>query len=192
MVNKADLREKMITQLKQLDPEVKNAVELRFFAHLISSSLWKNATVIGTTISQKMEWDTKRLIRQAWKEGKTIVIPKCNNKKKLLTFYKITSEKDLTIGYANIKEPRVDVTEKVDKESIDLLLVPGIVFDAYGFRIGFGGGYYDRFLRTFQQPTISLVSKMQLMDQIPTEEYDIPVQFIITEDGCKEVDNRTS
>src|SRR5690625_3433928 len=88
---------------------------------------------------------------------------------------------DLKRGYANILEPDSNKTVKAIDDTIDLLFVPGIVFDRRGYRIGFGGGFYDRFLQYRQLMTISFATDFQLIGRVPIDDFDIPVQHIITD-----------
>ena len=71
----------------------------------------------------------------------------------------------------------------VEPNDIDLLIVPGIAFDSEGFRMGFGGGYYDRFLQSFKGNTVSLAFQEQIVSNLPKEDHDIPVEKIITDEG---------
>ena len=87
------------------------------------------------------------------------------------------------IGNFGISEPDTQKAKEIDKNQIDLLLVPGLIFTRDGYRIGFGGGYYDRFLTDFVQPTVSLASTKQLVDDFPVEPFDIPVNYLLTEEG---------
>lgn len=179
--NKSDLRERVLDRIKYLSKLEKKEIEHQLREMLFHSQIWKEAKTIGITFSTDLEWDTTRIIEQAWKEKKIVAIPKVIAKEKRMTFHRINSFSDVKLGYANIKEPIASQTEIIDKEQIDLLIVPGVVFDVQGYRIGFGGGYYDRFLSDFKQNTLSLVSELQLMEQIPKEDHDIPVQYIVSE-----------
>lgn len=186
-MDKHKTRIEMINWLKQIHTKDKQQIEKQLYFHLFMSPIWRNAQVIGTTWSQKLEWNTKPIIEQAWKEKKIACIPKSNYETKQMTFYKITAESVLHKGYANILEPSPQ-EQRIDKHQIDLLIVPGIVFDAFGNRIGFGGGFYDRFLTNFPNNTVAIASKHQLISSIPTEPHDLRVQFMITEDGCLKTD----
>lgn len=86
-------------------------------------------------------------------------------------------------GYFGLDEPDVKKTTPVKKDAIDLLIVPGLVFTKKGYRVGFGGGYYDRYLTDFTQPTVSLVHTKQFVEDFPIEPFDIPVQYLVTEKG---------
>lgn len=144
---------------------------------------WKNANTIGITISQETEIDTRKLIERAWEEGKKVAIPKCISKERRMDFYIFTNDDQLEVVYFNLKEPNVDKTQFIHNEQIDLLIVPGLAFTRKGERIGFGGGYYDRFLANFVNSYIVLAFECQLVENIPMEEHDIRIPKIITENN---------
>ncbi|MFD2630834.1 5-formyltetrahydrofolate cyclo-ligase [Oceanobacillus kapialis] len=178
-MGKAELRASSIEFLKEISTGDRYITEQNLKNQLISSSLWNKVTTIGITVSQTMEWDTKPIIEAAWDAGKTVCVPKCSPKEKTLTFYKLDAYEQLEVVYYNLLEPNPEHTQPVGKNEIQLLLVPGLVFDKQGYRIGFGGGYYDRFLADFPHTTASLVHPNQLVDHLPIEPFDIPVQHVI-------------
>lgn len=150
---------------------------------LFETDLWKEAKTIGIYLSFGNEWDTRLIIEEAWQAGKKTVIPKTIPDVKGMEFYQIDNYSEVKKGHFGIQEPIIEQTTYTDKDEIDLLVVPGLVFSEDGYRIGFGGGYYDRFLTDFIHPTISLVWSGQLIDYVPTNQYDLPVQYILTEKG---------
>lgn len=168
-------------KLESTSIEERKKIEQSISETLLSSAVWQQAKVIGITISQGIEWDTKSIIRKAWQQGKTICVPKSYPQEHKMVFYKINSFTQVVKQYGNLLEPIPQCTERMKKSQIDLLIVPGLLFDQWGFRIGFGGGYYDRFLSDFPNETLSLLSRSQLVDKIPTEVYDIPVNCLIME-----------
>jgi 5-formyltetrahydrofolate cyclo-ligase len=179
-MDKRKLRQATIENLKQLTIEEKQKTEGSLIHQLVQSELWQQANTIGVTMSQGFEWDTKEIIEQAWKQNKIVCVPKCEPQQKKLTFYQLDTYDQLETVYYNLLEP-IPVREKqMDKRTIDLLIVPGILFDRMGYRIGFGGGYYDRFLVDFPNKTVSLLSTIQLVDKVPSDSFDIPVQHLIT------------
>lgn len=180
---KKQLREQMIATLKDLSVEEKQRIEKRLQQHLYQTDLWKNAQSIGITISRGIEWDTRAIIKQAWVEGKSVYVPKCHPKEYKLVFYQITSFDQLETVYYGLLEPKPEETKQGEPDEIDLLIVPGVVFNREGYRIGFGGGYYDRFLVHFPNQTVALISEKQLVDSLPIEQHDIAVQHLITEKG---------
>lgn len=155
------------------------------YSHIIANTLyidkyWLNAKVIGITISKEPEVDTYQIIRKAWEEGKEVVVPKCNPKTKTLSFRKITEFSQLESVFYGLLEPIIEQTMEVKPKDIDLLFVPGLAYTREGFRLGFGGGYYDRYLPNYNGKTLSLAFSFQVIPQLPIEEHDIPVSKIIT------------
>jgi 5-formyltetrahydrofolate cyclo-ligase len=173
----------MIKTLKSFSETEKKQVEEKFLNHLTASNLWKEANTVGITIAKGFEWDTKQIIEAGWEAQKTIAVPKCSPKEKRLTFYQLKNYSQLEVVYYNLLEPKPEVSIKVNKRDIDVLIVPGLLFDRQGYRIGFGGGFYDRFLTDFSNTTISMLHTSQLAKRIPKEDHDIPVQFLLTEKG---------
>jgi 5-formyltetrahydrofolate cyclo-ligase len=182
-INKKSLRTEAIHTLKNFPENEKKQVEKNFLTHLTASHIWKKARTIGITISQGFEWDTKPIIEAGWKSDKIIAAPKCAPKDKQLTFYRLNDYNQLETVYYNLLEPKPEETLKVQKQEIDVLIVPGLLFDKQGYRIGFGGGFYDRFLTDFPNTTISILHSSQFLEDMPREAFDIPVQYLITENG---------
>jgi 5-formyltetrahydrofolate cyclo-ligase len=182
-----------MSEKKLIRKEMKESLALltkpyyEHFSNKIAENLykdedWVKAGVIGITISKEPEVDTYQIIRRAWEEGKEVAAPKCNPKSKVLSFYKITEFSQLESVFYGLLEPIIEQTIEVKPEAIDLLFVPGLAYTREGFRLGFGGGYYDRYLTNFDGKTLSLAFHFQVIRQIPIEKHDIPVSKIITND----------
>ncbi|SEQ18988.1 5-formyltetrahydrofolate cyclo-ligase [Virgibacillus subterraneus] len=182
-MDKSELRKNAISMLKGFSEEERKNIEEKLTQNVVNSDFWKQSAVVGVTISNGFEWNTKPIIETAWNEGKSICVPKCRPKDRKLEFYKINTYEQLEVVYYNLLEPIPEKTEKIDKRMIELLIVPGLLFDGNGFRIGFGGGYYDRFLSDFPNKRISIASNEQIVEGLPAEPFDIPVDRIITESG---------
>lgn len=159
-------------QYEQLSYEIAN--------NLYSDTYWKEAKTIGVTVSKTPEVDTFQIIRRAWEEGKQVVVPKCLPKTKEMSFRLLSRFDQLETVYYGLFEPIECETQEVTPSKIDLIIVPGVAFSDRGYRIGFGGGYYDRFLATYTGHTVSLAFDPQLISTLPVEEHDIPVEKIIT------------
>lgn len=180
-LNKRELRNCILNELQDLDIAEINRIELNIMKKLFAHPFWKQANRIGITLSYRNEWNTVPIIERAWSEGKEICVPKTDHVNKRLLFYKITQFDDIEVGFAHIREPNPERTALVRKHELDLVIVPGVVFDRSGYRIGYGGGYYDRFLQHFTSNTLSLCSEMQLVPTLPVEPHDIPVHYLITD-----------
>jgi 5-formyltetrahydrofolate cyclo-ligase len=178
---KTNLRKNAIKKLKNLPGKERGRIEEQLRAQLLSSSLWNEAETIGITMDQGFEWSTKPIIEAAWGQNKTVCVPKCYPKEKKLIFFELNSFDQLEVVYYNLLEPKPEMNKEIKKNSMDLLIVPGVVFDPNGYRIGFGGGYYDRFLKDYSNVSVSLCSKYQLVDRVPVEDFDIAVHYLITE-----------
>ena len=125
--------------------------QLRNESHFISYPMnLKIAANIGVTISRFPEVDTQPIIEAAWKWENKIAVPKCIRETKEMDFRLLTSFDELETVYMDLLEPIVEQTESMGKEEIDLQIVPGVVFSNEGYRIGFGGGYYDRYLKDYK------------------------------------------
>lgn len=183
LVNKFDFRKQAIDTLKCIDPQHKKKLEQQLLHHLLKTDVWKRAQTIGISIALAYEWDTEPIIRTAWAEGKRVAVPKCYPEERKMSFYKMTSYDALENVFGALQEPNPHQAELIQKSQIDLLIVPGLYFDMLGYRIGFGGGYYDRYLENFQGSTLSLMSEALVVPQLPRDDFDIPVHHLITENG---------
>lgn len=182
-MNKKEHRTQMLNKLKALSKVEHEQYSYEIASRLFEESIWKEAKTIGVTVSNYPEVDTYQIIRKAWDQQKKVVVPKCHPREKTMSFHEINRFTQLESVYHGLLEPIESKTKKVEAMDIDLLIVPGLLFSSNGFRIGFGGGYYDRFLANFKRNTVSLAFSIQLIDQIPIEKHDIPVSKIITNEN---------
>ena len=178
---KKTLRRQMIDTLKQMSAEDYEARSRKILDRLINSKVLQGAQTIACTMSNFPEVETRDLIRYLWKNQKTVVVPKCDVKSKKMRFYTINSFEQLEIVYAGIEEPIPALTQLVDEMEIDAVIVPGVLFNRAGYRVGFGGGYYDRFLANYRGITVSLAFDEQVVAEIPLEAHDLPVQTLVTD-----------
>ncbi|QEO62836.1 5-formyltetrahydrofolate cyclo-ligase [Bacillus altitudinis] len=180
---KKELRLQTLAMLDQISAEEFNRHASLLHEHVLKLSEWKQAKTIALTMSRGKEIPTMPLIEKAWEEGKTVCIPTCFPKTKEMVFYEYTPETKMTSSYFGLLEPDPLEATVVHKEAIDLIIVPGVCFDQRGYRIGFGGGYYDRYLADYHGVTIALCLSLQQTRHIPAEAHDIPVSMIVSEKG---------
>ncbi|KLV24647.1 5-formyltetrahydrofolate cyclo-ligase [Bacillus altitudinis] len=180
---KKELRLQTLAMLDQISAEEFNRHASLLHEHVLQLSEWKQAKTIALTMSRGKEIPTMPLIEKAWEEGKTVCIPTCFPKTKEMVFYEYTPETKMTSSYFGLMEPDPLEATVVHKEAIDLIIVPGVCFDQRGYRIGFGGGYYDRYLADYHGVTIALCLSLQQTRHIPAEAHDIPVSMIVSEKG---------
>ncbi|GIN19994.1 5-formyltetrahydrofolate cyclo-ligase [Siminovitchia fordii] len=187
-MDKKSMRKTMNSKLHALDRMTYEQFSFMIGSLLIETDEWKSSSTIGLTVSRFPEVDTWQLIRKGWEQGKRIVVPRCIPATKGMSFRNISEFTQLENSFFGLFEPIESQTEELPKNEIDLLIVPGLVYSKDGYRIGFGGGYYDRFLEVFQGQIVSLAFSMQLTETVPVEEHDRPVDKIVTEKGllvCK-------
>lgn len=180
MVDKKQLRKKIMQQLTAMTNEQYTSLSAKLASQLFLTSHWQQSKVVALTISRFPEVDTFPIINQAWSEGKQVAIPKCLPKTKEMDFRIFSSYDNLEVVYSGLQEPVKDKTKSVQPSEIDLLIVPGVAYTLKGDRIGFGGGYYDRYLVDYNGVTLSLAFPEQVVNKMPLDPHDLPVQKIIT------------
>lgn len=174
-MEKARLRKVGLKNLKWLHdhPVLKEQKERELSQALFNDPCWENAQTIAITKPMDFEFDTHILLSKGWKQDKHFLMP-IAGKKGRLTFHSITPETIFEKTKFGVEEPIA--TPEISAERIDLVVVPGIVFTQEGFRIGFGGGYYDRFLQNYRGETCSLVFSEQIKENWQVESFDLPVK----------------
>lgn len=180
-MEKAVLRKSVIGQMSELTKSQHAQMSSAILEKLLEDPDFQKAETIGVTISRWPEVDTIPLIETCWRLGKRVAAPKCFAKDRTMDFRLFNRLDQLEVVYMDLQEPIEAQTEAIGPESLDLLIVPGVVFTQSGYRIGFGGGYYDRYLSGFNGNTRSLAFDFQLTGELPIESHDIPVDGIITE-----------
>lgn len=123
---------------------------------------------------------TAALLEDAWAAGKRVVCPRIGSEGGLESRV-VRSMEDFVGGPMGLREPEPDSSPLVEPEAIDLVVVPGIGFDIGGHRLGFGTGYYDRFLTTTEATRVGLAFSLQIIHRIPRGPDDEPVDWIVTE-----------
>jgi len=180
-VDKTTLRNKVREMLATMDEEVYLRQSIAVVKKLLQEPYIIEANIIGITISNKPEVDTILLIEELWQLGKKVAVPKCHPKTREMTFYAIESFAQLETVYMHLREPIPEKCELVDANEMDIILVPGVVFDRFGYRIGYGGGYYDRYVLNYKKGKLmSLLFDEQIVNRVPSEEHDCPVDIIVT------------
>ncbi|MFW6161444.1 MAG: 5-formyltetrahydrofolate cyclo-ligase [Planctomycetota bacterium] len=161
--------------------EASEAIRRRL-AHLPE---WQAADTVMLFLSMPDEVDTRPIVRDALAAGKTVCVPKVDRRRKTMDCRALTSlETGLAAGVFGILEPVAD--EIVEPGAIDFVLVPARGFDRQGNRLGRGGGYYDRYMAQpdFTALRCGIAFAAQLLDDLPHDETDLPVQLIVTEDDA--------
>lgn len=180
-MDKHQIRKQIRAILNKMSIEDYQERSLAIIERLVNEPYIKDRKTIAVTISRFPEVDTVKMIEELWKLGKTVVVPKCHPKTKEMSFYAIEQFSQLETVYMDLQEPIIEDTELITKDHIETIIVPGIVFNKKGYRIGYGGGYYDRYLIDFEGDLIALAFDEQVVNHVPVETHDIPVHIIITD-----------
>ena len=180
---KVRLRKQIIEHMNSLSEEQYTTLSEQIAFSLYAQKEWVEAKTIGITLSMENEVNTYPIIEKAWEEGKKVVVPKCNKETRMMSFRQISNFDQLETVYMNLREPIPALTEEVNADEIDLQIVPGVAYTERGERIGYGGGYYDRYLVHYKGKTLSLAYSFQMVEHIPVEPFDKNVEKIITEKG---------
>ena len=147
---------------------------------VISHPLFQESETIYCYMSYHHEVDTQKLLSYALSIGKKVAIPKVLGKE--MEFYYIKSLQDVQPGSMGILEPKGEQSQLADEERA-LMLMPLVGYDEHNNRLGYGGGYYDRYLQKHpKHPTMGLAFTLQKVREIPVEETDLKPQIIITEE----------
>ena len=182
---KADLRKEMLQLRKNMETRDVSSFSNKIISAIMELPEFINSKNIMLYLSFNKEVNTYPLARWCLDNGKTVIAPYCIQSQREIVPYKITNLiGDLTKSDFGVMEPKYDILEKVNIEDIDLIIVPGVVFDENCNRIGFGAGYYDRFLpkRLKKTPAIGIAYDYQVIDNVPTSEYDVTLDYIITQE----------
>lgn len=180
-MNKADLRKQFIKIRNALPGERVSEWSQAIQNHLLALITKDDYGVIAAYAAFRNEpllWETLKTLLSA---GKTVALPKCE-KNGIMAMYKISSLGELETGAYGILEP--PDTVKIQPDEIDLILCPGCAFSLQGERMGYGGGYYDRYLPLCTRAIrVGVCYEMSLVDSLPTEAFDVKMDFLITEKG---------
>ncbi|WP_404313851.1 5-formyltetrahydrofolate cyclo-ligase [Bacillus lumedeiriae] len=181
-MEKQVVRRQVKEELSKMSKCTYEQLSFQIARQLFSLKEWKEAQTVAVTVSNVPEVDTWQIIRQGWMEGKKMVVPKCVPAERAMRFYELKSFTELEMVYFGLYEPNPSSTCLVDRAEMELILVPGLAFSRSGSRLGFGGGYYDRFLMGYEGKTAALAFSQQLLENLPREPHDVPVMKLITED----------
>ncbi|KKR06928.1 MAG: 5-formyltetrahydrofolate cyclo-ligase, 5-formyltetrahydrofolate cyclo-ligase [Candidatus Peregrinibacteria bacterium GW2011_GWC2_39_14] len=179
MENKQTLREKILKLRKSQSAEIKLKKDKKIISKIARNSLYKSSKSILFFMSIHGEPDLTPLIKTALKT-KNVFLPRTDKKNNFIHVHQIKTLDDLKIGTYNIKEPH-DACPKIDPKKIDLAFIPGIVFSETCSRVGFGKGFYDRFLKQTKCYKIGLAYEFQIVENMSCEIHDVPMDEIITE-----------
>lgn len=179
-MDKKQLRKTLIEKRKNISKDKKALYDKEISHKIIESDFFKNSGQVLVFSSTEDEFDTNLIVKSCRKEGKAVFYPICLDKTGNMQFRRVDSPDDLQIGMYNISEPEAHCEEYKQKHN-DLVIVPALSVDKNHCRIGYGKGYYDRFLKKFNGVSVCPCYSEMCEDELPTDEYDIKVNIIVTE-----------
>jgi 5-formyltetrahydrofolate cyclo-ligase len=175
-MDKAALRRWIREQKRAMTEEEIVQRSKRLGELFLQSELYRKAKTIYGYLPYNQEVRTIPILEQALRDGKTVAVPKVYGD--TMKFIYLTDLNRVEKGYAGIPEPMDD--EPIADDPTALVLMPGLAFDREGHRIGYGGGFYDKFLAEEpNHPTVALCYEFQMLEKLETEEFDVPVDRVL-------------
>lgn len=189
-MTKNEARKIVKIQKKQLTRDFVDTYSKKVSELFLSQKFYKDATVIYTYLEYNTEIITRYIIEQAWRDGKRVAVPKVlgnGTEDGMMEFYYINDFSSIEEGYCGIPEP-CGCEEDIAEDDDVLILMPGLAFDRKLNRLGYGGGFYDRYLERRKAAgtsffKVSLAYDFQLFEELETEAHDEKIDALITEDG---------
>ena len=176
---KQALRKNLLTERRKVSPMERHAVDEGVFLHITASDLYQKAQTVFLYCSTAEEIDTSHLMENALQAGKRVCVPLCTGPG-IMEARELKDLAQLSPGRFGILEPPAD-SAPISPEEIDLCIVPCLAADTAGNRLGYGGGYYDRFLARTPAPAAALFAGRRFLRTLPTEPHDQRSDIIVTE-----------
>lgn len=186
---KRAMRDRVLRERDALPLAVREQAGRAIVATLVARADFRAATTVLLSLAFRSEYDTRPLFEAALASGKIVGAPRVNADSRMLEAYAVTDlTRDVAPGFRGIPEP-LPHCAAVALDTIDWVLVPGVAFDIRGYRIGYGGGYYDRLLPLLRDDArcVAGAFELQLVEQVPSAPHDLAVDAIITERRTVEV-----
>lgn len=184
--HKRALREKYKQLRRDMPADMKKSRDEKIFSRLIGLDAYKNANLVLTYVSTEIEVDTKQFINRALADGKTVAVPRCIAGTRNMNFFIIKSLDDLERGTFSVLEPIPKKCKKLTRFDGAFCVVPALVYDRGGFRLGYGKGYYDRFLSAHKKMYLAGICYCCcIATELVHGRYDISVNVLVTEKYVK-------
>ena len=182
---KNDLRLKYKSIRKNMPSATKIKNDDIILGKITSSKMYQQSDTILTFVSTSIEVDTLNLINHSLKIGKKVAVPKCIDGTRNMDFYLIKSLNDLEVATFSVLEPITTKCQKLKNFDNSICIVPGLAFDIKGYRLGYGKGYYDRFLSNYNGINIGICYCSCTLSSLINGRFDKKVDYLITEKFTK-------
>ncbi len=179
-MDKKQVRKLLSEKRKNIPKDKKIIFDKEISRRIISTPCFENAEQVLIFASTEDEFDTRYILEKCRLENKNVFYPLCIDKYGKMVFKKVITDRNLVAGMYNIPEPEKSCEDYSYKEN-DVIIVPCLSVDKNGYRIGYGKGYYDRFLKGFHGVSICPCYEELLTDKLPTDENDISINFLVTQ-----------
>ena len=183
MLGKKELRKRMLDMRSGIKGPLRARKSEQIVKAFLQSASYQKASYLFSYIPFGDEPDIRMILSTALQDGKKVAVPKTFTDRKVMIPYLFTGWEDLVPGVYGILEPDPERTEMADPEKIDLIVMPGVAFDRQGGRLGYGGGYYDRFLAGLPKRPLMMAPcfSEQVLDEVPMEKHDFRVDGLVTD-----------
>lgn len=187
---KNEIRTEYKARRAALAPDVKQAYDEKICALFLASITYRYAKTLLLYAPYTDEIDIMPIAEKALADGKTIAFPRCRKETCEMDYHIITGPAELKSGAYGIREPDADAPVYLpadNNEEHPVCIVPGLVFDGEGYRVGYGKGYYDRFLAGFTGVRVGMVYTDFILQRVPRGRFDLSVDVLVTEKGVRAV-----
>ncbi len=187
---KKDLRDFYKNIRKTMPLEEKTKADAQIARRFCSLYQYKRAKTLLCYVSTPIEVDTLGIIRQAWQDGKQVAVPRCVDDTRRMEFFLIRSMEDLERRTFGVLEPVPERCRQLRDFRKSICIVPALAYDQDGFRLGYGGGYYDRFLSSYPGVKVGIVYHSCIRSRLPRGRFDVPVHLIVTQRYLRSVSQK--
>jgi 5-formyltetrahydrofolate cyclo-ligase len=190
-IKKDEIRSIYLEKRKTVPPDVKSFNDKKICERFMSLVSYRYADTILMYAPKTQEINVNPIAEHALSIGKTVCYPRCDSSKLTMDFHFVSSFDQLEKGVYGIYEPKTALpiydikTSKTQDSKKTVCIVPALVYDVSGYRLGYGKGYYDRYLSMFGGIKIGLIHDDFLIKRVPRGKYDLAVDVVITEKGVK-------
>lgn len=182
-MNKKELRAETARRRELCTARQAEEMSARIVGQILRTPQYIEAKTVFMYMSLPKEVQLRTLFDQSIRDGKEIAVPRVEGKQ--MHFYGVRSEHDLRVGVMGILEPDPSSCMQMDDREEALMILPGVAFDSALGRVGYGGGYYDRYLEAhIHHPTMAVAFSFQIFDYVPVQAHDIRPQLLFTENEC--------
>lgn len=187
VTEKSVLRKRFMALRRAIPANERETAQTQISRHIVTADWYLRADMLLCYAAFGSETDIMAVVRDAWKRGKIVCFPRCTDENGRMAFYRVEFEKQLTKGMYGIPEPEEGCVLQENFSTAAVCLIPGLAFDKKGCRLGYGKGYYDRFLAEFSGVRVGVCLHTLFQPDVTWEydRYDIAAEYVVTEQGIQ-------